>query len=158
STYVSAGPYVIDDLTTAGSGELEVVLTEVDGQVRRFIQPYATISNLLREGVWRYSAALGRYNGARDREQPWLWQRTLAMGIGWNSTLYGGLMTSDIYHAGALGISRDMGQLGALAFDLTHSRADTDRLDESSVQGMSYAIKYGKAFATDTSLRFAGYR
>ncbi|WP_163017759.1 fimbria/pilus outer membrane usher protein, partial [Pseudomonas viridiflava] len=81
-----------------------------------------------------------------------------AMGIGWNSTLYGGLMTSDIYHAGALGISRDMGQLGALAFDLTHSRADTDRLDESSVQGMSYAIKYGKAFATDSSLRFAGYR
>ncbi|WP_122710763.1 fimbria/pilus outer membrane usher protein [Pseudomonas viridiflava] len=158
STYVSAGPYVIDDLTTAGSGELEVVLTEADGQVRRFIQPYATISNLLREGVWRYSAALGRYNGARDSEQPWLWQGTLAMGIGWNSTLYGGLMTSDIYHAGALGISRDMGQLGALAFDLTHSRADTDRLDENSVQGMSYAIKYGKAFATDTSLRFAGYR
>ncbi len=31
STYVSAGPYEIDDLNTAGSGELEIVLTEADG-------------------------------------------------------------------------------------------------------------------------------
>ncbi|VVQ08834.1 hypothetical protein PS914_04918 [Pseudomonas fluorescens] len=52
STYVSAGPYEINDLPTAGgSGELEIILTEADGQVRRFTQPYATLNNLLREGV-----------------------------------------------------------------------------------------------------------
>jgi outer membrane usher protein len=158
STYVSAGPYEIDDLTTAGSGELEIILTEADGQVRRFTQPYATLGNLLREGVWRYSSALGRYNGATQTQQPWLWQGTLAAGTGWNSTLYGGLQAGEYYRAGNLGIARDLGSLGALSFDLTHSRANLDTALERSAQGMSYAIKYGKSFATNTNLRFAGYR
>ncbi|KTB66905.1 ferrous iron transporter B [Pseudomonas viridiflava ICMP 13104] len=158
STYVSAGPYEIDDLTTAGSGELEVVLTEADGQIRRFTQPYSTLGNLLREGTWQYSAAMGRHNGINATEQPWLWQGTLAVGTGWNSTLYGGLITSDIYRATALGVSRDMGGLGALAFDVTHSDAQIDKPDQPSVQGMSYAFRYGKAFPTRTHLRFAGYR
>ena len=106
STYVSAGPYEINDLTTAGgSGELEIILTEADGQVRRFTQPYSTLSNLLREGVWRYSTSLGRYNSpsfASDDSS--LWQGTLATGVGWNSTLYGGLMANDFYQAGTFGV------------------------------------------------------
>ncbi|NWL23406.1 fimbria/pilus outer membrane usher protein [Pseudomonas umsongensis] len=159
STYVSPGPYEIDDLSTIGSsGELEIVLTEADGQVRRFTQSYSTLSNLLREGVWRYSSALGRYNGADDLDDPLLWQGTLAMGTVWNSTLYGGLMASDFYRAGTVGVSRDLGSFGALAFDLTHSRANIDTLQSQDVQGMSYALKYGKSFASNTSLRFAGYR
>lgn len=159
STYVSPGPYEIDDLSTiGGSGELEIVLTEADGQVRRFTQSYATLSNLLREGVWRYSGALGRYNGAHDLDEPLLWQGTLAMGTVWNSTLYGGLMASDFYRAGTAGVSRDLGSFGALAFDVTHSSSDIDTLDSQHVQGMSYAMKYGKSFASNTNLRFAGYR
>jgi outer membrane usher protein len=159
STYVSPGAYEIDDLSTSGgSGDLEIVLTEADGQVRRFTQPYSTISNLLREGVWRYSGALGRYNGADHLEEPLLWQGTLAMGTVWNSTLYGGLMASEFYRAGTLGVARDLGAFGALAFDVTQSNADIDTLDYGSVQGSSYAVKYGKTFATNTNLRFAGYR
>jgi outer membrane usher protein len=159
STYVSAGPYEIDDLSTnGGSGELEIVLTEADGQVRRFTQSFATLSNLLREGTWRYSSALGRYNGAGTLEQPMLWQGTLAMGTLWNSTLYGGVMGSNFYQAGNIGFAKDLGAFGALAADITHSSADIDTNDSHSVQGMSYALKYGKSFATNTNLRFAGYR
>ena len=159
STYVSAGPYEIDDLSTVGgSGELEIVLTEADGQVRRFTQPYATIGNLLREGVWRYSGALGRYNATGGQDDPLLWQGTLAMGTVWNSTLYGGLMGSDFYRAATLGIARDLGSVGAVALDVTHSSADVNAADTHSVQGMSYALKYGKSFASKTNLRFAGYR
>lgn len=159
TTYVSPGAYEIDDLSTnGGSGELEIVLTEADGQVRRFTQSFATLSNLLREGVWRYSAALGRYNGAQNLEQPLFWQGTLAMGTGWGSTLYGGLMASDFYRAGTVGAARDLGGFGALSLDLTHSSADIGALDSSQVQGMSYALKYGKSFASNTNLRFAGYR
>jgi outer membrane usher protein len=157
STYVSAGPYEIDDLSTAGgSGELEVVLTTDDGQVQRFIQPYASLGNLLREGVWRYSATMGRYSAASGLDAPLLWQGTLAMGSAWSTTWYGGAMGSDFYRAGNLGLARDWGSLGALAFDLTHSSAESGRGE--SVQGMSYALKYSKAFQTSTSLRFAGYR
>lgn len=159
STYVSAGPYEIDDLSTAGgSGELEIVLTEADGQVRRFTQPYATLGNLLREGTWRYSASVGRYHSATDLEEPLLWQGTLAMGTAWGSTLYGGLMASEFYRAGNAGVARDLGPIGALAFDVTHSSAEVDSSDSPSTQGMSYALKYGKSFQSRTSLRFAGYR
>ena len=159
STYVSAGPYEIDDLSTGGGGgELEVVLTEADGQVRRFSQPYATLGNLLREGTWRYSAALGRYNAASDMEDPLLWQGTLSVGTRWGSTLYGGLLSADFYQAVSLGVAKDLGALGAMALDVTRSDAELGIPGLDSVQGMSYAIKYGKTFPTRTSLRFAGYR
>lgn len=159
STYVSAGPYEIDDLSTGGgSGELEIILTEADGQVRRFTQPYATLGNLLREGSWRYSAAAGRYNASSHIDDPLFWQGTLAMGSGWGSTFYGGLMASEHYQATNVGIAKDLGSFGALALDVTRSDADLDTRDVDSVQGTSYAIKFGKTFPTRTSLRFAGYR
>jgi outer membrane usher protein len=161
STYVSAGPYEINDLTTAGgSGELEIILTEADGQVRRFTQPYATLNNLLREGVWRYSTSLGRYNApSYSVDDAMLWQGTLATGVGWDSTLYGGLMGNDFYQAGTLGIGKNLGSIGALSFDVTRSTADIDPHDSRrNVQGMSYAVKYGKTFETRTNVRFAGYR
>jgi outer membrane usher protein len=160
STYVSAGPYEIDDLSIGGgSGELEIILTEADGQVRRFTQSYSTLSNLLREGIWRYSTGVGRYNPQDAMGDPLLWHGTLAMGVSADSTLYGGLLASDFYRAASVGVARDIGQLGALSFDVTQSRADTDPSQKrSSVQGTSYALKYGKTFETRTNLRFAGYR
>lgn len=158
STFVAAGPYEIDDLGVGGgSGELEVVLTEADGQVRRFIQPYSSMGNLLREGVWRYTAALGRYNPVGDSDQPKLWQATLARGIDWNATLYGGMLGGDYYRAGLLGVGRDFGQYGAVSFDATQASSDLGR-QLGSVSGQSYAARYGKAFQTRTNLRFAGYR
>lgn len=161
STYVSAGPYEIDDLNIGGgSGELEIILTEADGQVRRFTQSYSTLSNLMREGIWRYSTGVGRYNPQdTSMDDPLLWHGTLAMGVSADSTLYGGLLASDFYRAGSLGVARNFGELGALSFDVTQSRADTDPShNRSNVQGMSYALKYGKTFETRTNLRFAGYR
>lgn len=159
STYVSAGPYEIDDLSTGGgSGELEIVLTEADGQVRRFTQPYATLGNLLREGTWRYSAAAGRYNTNGNLDDPLLWQGTLAWGSGWGSTVYGGLLAGEYYQAANLGIAKDLGAMGAVALDVTRSTAELNTPDLNSAQGTSYAVKYGKTFPTRTSLRFAGYR
>lgn len=158
STYVAPGPYAIDDLSVgAGHGELEVILTEADGQVRRFTQPYSSLANLLREGVWRYSATVGRYNGAEDLERPVFWQATLARGGLWNSTLYGGAFVSDYYHAGAVGVARDFAGLGALSLDATQARTDLGGL-AGRVQGHSFAVRYGKSFQTGTNLRFAGYR
>nr|WP_314494018.1 fimbria/pilus outer membrane usher protein [uncultured Pseudomonas sp.] len=158
STYVSPGPYAIDDLNVGASGELEVVLTEADGQVRRFTQPYTSITNLLRPGVWRYSTTLGRYNPAFGSQNPLLWQTTMAKGVAWNATLYGGLMASQGYTAEAFGIARDLGDFGALSFDLTHARSDISPTEQATLQGLSYSARYSKAFGSGTQLRFAGYR
>ena len=158
STYVAQGPYVIDDLSVGGGGgDLEIVLTEADGQVRRFIQPYSNLSNLLRDGVWRYSLAMGRYQSANRLDEPGLWQGTLARGGVWGSTLYGGVLSGDYYRAANLGVARDLGTAGALSFDVTHARSDLGR-ELGEVQGNSFAARYGKSFETGTHLRFAGYR
>lgn len=158
STYVAPGPYAIDDLSVGpGHGELEVVLTEADGQVRRFTQPYSSLANLLREGVWRYSATVGRYNGAEDLDRPMFWQTTLAHGGPWDSTLYGGALAGDYYQAGVLGVARDFAGLGALSLDITQAHTDLSG-QTGEVQGRSFTLRYGKSFQTGTNLRFAGYR
>ncbi|QCI15423.1 fimbrial biogenesis outer membrane usher protein [Pseudomonas putida] len=158
STYVAAGPYEINDLGIGGSsGDLEIVLTEADGQVRRFIQPYSTLSNLLREGVWRYNLVVGRYDVADGIDDPALWQATLARGGKWGTTLYGGLLGSEYYNAANIGVARDFGTLGAVSLDMTQARTDLGE-QGGQVQGQSYSVRYGKAFQTGTSLRFAGYR
>jgi len=158
STYVSPGPYAIDDLNVGASGELEVVLTEADGQVRRFTQPYTSITNLLRPGTWRYSTTLGRYNPAVGNDNPLLWQTTMALGVAWSATLYGGIMASEGYTAEAVGIAKDLGNLGALSFDLTHATSDISPAEQTTLQGLSYSARYSKAFESGTQLRFAGYR
>ena len=115
SSYVAPGPYAIDDLSVgSGHGELEVVITEADGQVRRFTQPYSSMGSLLRDGVWRYSATAGRYDGAEQLDDPLFWQATLARGGAWDTTLYGGLLSSEYYNASVLGMARDIGHVGAL--------------------------------------------
>jgi len=158
STYVAPGPYEINDLGIGGSsGDLEIVLTEADGQVRRFIQPYSTLSNLLREGVWRYNLVAGRYDSADGIDDPALWQATLARGGQWGTTLYGGLLGSEYYNAANIGVARDFGTLGAVSLDVTQAGTDLGE-QGGQVQGQSYSMRYGKAFQTGTSLRFAGYR
>ncbi|MBA1287309.1 fimbria/pilus outer membrane usher protein [Pseudomonas japonica] len=156
STYVPAGPFALDDLSVSGSGELDVTVIEDDGQVTRFTQPYSTLANLLRDGVWRYSAAVGRYDPAySNSSRPMLAQGSVARGMAGNWTLYGGAMGASFYQAGQLGASRDFGAWGALSLDAT---AATTAAEKARYQGMSYAARYGKAFTTGTQLRFAGYR
>ncbi|WP_225774907.1 fimbria/pilus outer membrane usher protein [Pseudomonas sp. Marseille-Q5115] len=157
NSYVSAGPFTLDDLAISGNGELEIIVTEADGQVRRFTQPYATLGNLLRQGTWRYEGSIGRYNPSYTAlGQPLLAQASLARGLAWNTTLYGGVRHADFYQASTLGAARDLGRWGALAADVTLSRSQSATGD--GLHGQSYAVRYGKAFRTRTYLRFAGYR
>ncbi|MGY4490423.1 fimbria/pilus outer membrane usher protein [Pseudomonas sp. TE3610] len=156
STYVPPGPFEISDLTAAaGSGELEVLITEADGREQRFTQPYATLGNLLRRGIWRYSAAYGRYNSS-DENQPPFGQASLAYGLPMDFTLYGGVLGADFHQQGQLGLGKNLGSLGALSVDVSH--AVTDNPHGPTDHGQSYRWRFGKAFASGTSVRFAGYR
>jgi outer membrane usher protein len=156
STYVPPGPFEIDDLTAAaGSGELEVIITEADGRERRFTQPYATLGNMLRENTWRYSLTAGEYN-ALEGDRPKFGQATLAYGLPYDFTLYGGLLGSNFYQAAQFGLGKSLGSIGAISMDMTE--AATDIPQGGRDKGQSYGMRYGKAFATGTSVRFAGYR
>jgi outer membrane usher protein len=157
STFVPPGPFVIDDLSAAGgSGELEVIVTEADGRERRYVQPYATLSNMLRQGVWRHSLTLGQYHSGDDQASPAFAEATLAYGLPLDLTLYGGLQASGFYQALQAGLGTSLGAVGALSLDVT--QAYTDHPGLARDVGQSYGWRYGKSFASGTSLRFAGYR
>lgn len=157
STFVSPGPFEIRDLNAAsGSGDLEVIITEADGSERRFIQPYATLGNLLRDGTWRYSLSAGQYHEPGSQvEQPTFTQASLAYGMPRDYTLSLGGLLGEGYRAYQVGVGKGLGTFGALSLDVTQAMTDTPL---GSLSGQSYGLRYGKAFATGTNLRFAGYR
>jgi P pilus assembly protein, porin PapC len=74
---------------------------------------------------------------------------------GW--TLYGGSVIGGDYNALSVGIGRDLFILGALAFDVTQSRAVLP--SEGTLSGTSYRVSYSKTFDEyDSQVTFAGYR
>ncbi len=62
----------------------------------------------------------------------------------------------------ALGSGKDLGVVGAVAVDITHSIAhmpQDDGFDGETLQGNSYRISYSRDFdEIDSRLTFAGYR
>lgn len=165
TTYVAPGAFEIDDLNAAsGSGDLEVIITEADGRERRFTQPYATLANMLREKTWRYSVTAGEYNAVDGGQRPAFAQASLAYGLPFDLTLYGGLLGADFYRAGVIGVGKSLGSLGAVSFDVTQAQTDvpqgttTVASKAGKEKGQSFGVQYGKAFETGTSVRFAGYR
>lgn len=162
TTYVAPGAFEIDDLNAAsGSGDLEIVITEADGRERRFTQPYATLGNMLREKTWRYSLTVGEYNAVDGGQRPSFAQASLAYGLPFDLTLYGGLLGANFYNAGVVGMGKSLGSLGAVSMDVTAAKTDVPQASGNPVgkqNGQSVSVRYGKAFESGTSVRFAGYR
>ncbi len=91
-TFVSPGAFAISDLyPTSQSGDLEVKVTESNGSVRTFTQPYSAVPYMLREGRGKFSLSAGRYHsGADSVRSPEFLQGTLFYGLSAGFTLYGG--------------------------------------------------------------------
>ncbi|CAI1010389.1 outer membrane usher protein [Serratia fonticola] len=157
-TQVAPGPFRIQDLNDAVSGQLLVRIEEQDGSVRQFTMNTASIPYLTRPGSLRYKLSAGRptdwqhnVNGQLFASGEFSW----GVSNGWS--LYGGGVGGDDYDALALGVGRDLMMLGALSFDVTHSRARLP--DEGSLFGNSYRLSYSKRFEDyDSQVTFAGYR
>ena len=157
-SYVPPGPFMIDDLyPTAASGDLDVSVREADGSVHQFIQPFSAVPVMQREGQFRYALAAGKYRAASDQDkEPTFLQSTLGYGLPWDTTVYGGMIVSEDYWSGALGIGKGFGDIGSLSFDTTFARS---QLPEKTSEGVSLRAQYAKDFATTgTSLNLTGYR
>jgi outer membrane usher protein PapC len=157
-TQVAPGPFRIQDLNDAVSGQLLVHIEEQDGTVREFTMNTASIPYLTRPGSLRYKLATGRptdwqhsVNGPLFATGEFSW----GVSNGWS--LYGGGVGGNDYDALALGIGRDLMMLGALSFDVTQSRASLPQ--EGALFGNSYRLSYSKRFEEyDSQVTFAGYR
>jgi outer membrane usher protein len=156
---VPPGPFTIDDLSGAGNGgDLQVSIQEADGTAQVFTVPYASVPGLLRQGQVRYSLMVGQYRSGNDRqEKPTFGQGTLMWGLADGWTLSGGSQLADRYQAFNLGVSKDLGILGAVSLDITQARATLP--DDSTHQGQSLRFLYNKALnGWGTNLQLVGYR
>ncbi len=81
-TFVSPGAFAISDLyPTSQSGDLEVKVTESNGAVRTFTQPYSAVPYMLREGRGKFSLSAGRYHSGESVRSPEFLQGTLFYGL-----------------------------------------------------------------------------
>lgn len=157
-SYVSPGAFEINDLyPSGGSGDLTVVIKEQDGSQQTFIQPYASVPMLQREGRTKYSLTAGQYRNGYSGSTPEFGQFTLIHGFSHGVTAYGGMQGSENYTAAALGLGQNLGDFGAVSVDITQAKTN---LPEGVVsKGQSYRFLYSKSFAdSGTDFRLLGYR
>ncbi|EJD6538337.1 outer membrane usher protein [Providencia rettgeri] len=162
-TQVAAGPFRIQDLNDAMSGELNVEVKEQDGSIQTFTINTATVPYLTRPGQLRYKLAVGRptdwqhhVNGETFASGEFSW----GVNNGWS--LFGGAIGAENYASAALGIGRDLMMFGALSFDITHARSNLKGMTDvgnKTYKGNSYRLSYSKHFdAYNSQVTFAGYR
>jgi outer membrane usher protein FimD/PapC len=158
-TQVAAGPFRIQDISDAVTGELNVRLEEQDGSVQEFILNTANIPYLTRPGAVRFKLAAGKPSDWKHKTSgPLFGSGELSWGVSNGWSLYGGALMGGDYNALSLGIGRDLMAFGALSFDATQSRARLPRQD-GSFSGGSYRLSYSKNFDDyDSQVTFAGYR
>lgn len=157
-TQVAAGPFRIQDINNAVSGELDIRVEEQDGSEQNFRMNTANIPYLTRPGQVRYKLATGRPSDFRHRVNgPLFATGEFSWGVNNGWSLYGGGIAGGDYNALSVGIGRDLMAFGALSFDVTQSRASLS--DGETLTGGSYRLSYSKRFDdTDSQVRFAGYR
>ncbi|HDL7749473.1 TPA: outer membrane usher protein [Yersinia enterocolitica] len=158
-TQVAAGPFRIQDINDAVSGELDVRVEEQDGGVQTFKINTANIPYLTRPGSVRYKLSAGKPSDWEHRTQgPLFSSGEFSWGVSNGWSLYGGALLGGDYNAISLGVGRDLMALGALSFDATQSRAKLP--DEQGTKGGgSYRLSYSKNFEDyDSQVTFAGYR
>ncbi|MFV3329718.1 fimbria/pilus outer membrane usher protein [Pseudomonas sp. NY15437] len=81
-TTVAPGAFEINDLYNTGyAGDLTVEITEADGRVKSFLVPYASVSQLVRPGVSRFSVTAGKYRDDNLRREPTFAQGTYQYGL-----------------------------------------------------------------------------
>lgn len=155
---VAPGPFRIQELSSAVSGQLDVRVEEQDGRVQNFQVDTASIPYLTRPGIVRYKIAAGRPTDWEHRMQDEAFATgEFSWGISNGWSLFGGLVAAKKYAALAAGIGRDLLSFGAVSFDVTESRAVLAGDEEK--RGASYRLSYSKHFdKIDGQVTFAGYR
>lgn len=161
-TSVAPGPFAIDGLSGSGyAGDLAVTVTEADGRERSFTVPFASVSQLMRPGFYRYSLVLGKYRDDRLSDTPEFLQATYQKGLDNRLTGYTGAIAAENYQSvlGGVGMSTPF---GALAADVTHSIASDLAVTagkNTRLTGQSYRLGYSKLVeSTQTNFTLAAYR
>lgn len=157
-TTVAPGPFAIDDLyPNAGSGDLEVTITETDGGEQRFIVSFSAVPQALREGTHRFSVTAGvvRDTGTMQDALGFA-EGTYARGVTNRMTVLAGAQMAEYYRAALIGAALNT-PYGAIGLDVTQARATVPGMLPQG--GRSYRLNYQRSMArTGTNIGLAAYR
>ncbi|MGI9915893.1 fimbria/pilus outer membrane usher protein [Vibrio owensii] len=158
SRVVPPGEFEIDDLDVSSTGaDLELVIEESNGQVRRRIIPFTKLPSLLREGSFNYSISAGQYRNSNSSIQPVVLTGGLEYGLGRITPKFSSLL-SEQYYYGELGVTYDLGQFGAMSFEGGATRYSSFE-DNQDYSGFVLKSLYAKQFyRSATSLQLVGYQ
>ncbi|MDR0243159.1 MAG: fimbrial biogenesis outer membrane usher protein [Burkholderia sp.] len=137
-TTVAPGPFAIDNLQAMSyGGDLNVTVTEANGETRSFVVPFATTVQLLRPGSTRFSAMAGRAIdlGSAIGTQ-YVGQLTVQRGLSNALTAYGGMAFATRYQSMLMGVALNTA-IGGFSVDVTAARTQPpggERLTGSSVR------------------------
>ena len=156
-TTVSPGAFVINDLYPTGyGGNLDVTIEEADGSQQNFSIPYSSVSQLLRPGSIHYNFSAGKLRSDSVSDNPVFTEATWQQGFTNVLTGYAGVQANQDYQAVKIGTALGF-SIGALAFDVTQSRARLPGRDDMT--GQSYQISYSKLISeTNSDITLAAYR
>ena len=156
---VPPGAFNINDLFPTGyGGNLDVTVTEADGNVQHFQVPYASVTQLLRPGSHQYDVVIGKLDDNSFSTKPALFQVTYQRGLSNLLTGYTGLQASQRYRAFQSGIALST-SLGAFSIDITQARTQLKSKNKETQTGQSYQLGYSKYIPkTDSNLTIAAYR
>lgn len=156
-TTVPPGNFEINDLYPTGfGGELQVSVIESNGVIQKFAIPYASVIEMLRPQMSRYSLTLGQFRDSNVKLTPWLIQGKYQRGINNYLTAYSSAQGAQQYFSVLLGTAFST-LIGAISFDVTHSNAEFAQ--QPKMVGQSYRLSYSKLFSpTHTNLTLATYR
>lgn len=157
--YVSPGAFEITDMyPTGGGGDLYVTIKEADGSEQQLVVPYASVPVLQREGRLKFSLTGGQYRSYDSSvDKTSFGQGTAIYGLPFGFTAYGGVQFARYYQAMALGVGKNLGDIGAVSVDVT--RAMSTMQHQAKESGQSWRARYSKNIVqTGTNFSIAGYR
>lgn len=158
-SYVAPGAFEITDMfPTGGSGDLYVTIKEADGSEQQLVVPFASLPVLQREGRVKFSLTGGQYRSYDSNvDKTTFGQGTAIYGLPHGFTIYGGGQAASAYKSLALGMGKNLGDLGAVSVDAT--QAWSTMQDQAQTSGQSWRARYSKdVLTTGTNFSIAGYR
>lgn len=161
SRVVPPGPWRLDDISSAGNGNLVVTVEDEAGRKSITEYPVATLPTLLRPGDYEYNLALGERNTSNTLDDAFsAGEGTFVLAsLDWgltSTTLNMATILHEQYQAAGAGITQPLGVWGAVSLSVNGSLADYD--DGSRSEGMSASVKYAKSFSSRTDLQLLTYR
>ncbi|WP_241022707.1 fimbria/pilus outer membrane usher protein [Burkholderia sp. Se-20373] len=157
-TTVAPGPFAIDNLQAMSyGGDLNVTVTEANGETRSFVVPFATTVQLLRPGRTRFSAMAGRaIELGGDIGTQYVGQFTVQRGVNNALTAYGGAAFANRYQSVLVGVGLNT-PIGGFAADVTIAR--TQPPGSERLSGSSIRVSYSKNLPNSgTNFSLLAYR